>query len=226
MSSGEKQYEEFKTRIMRDGADRLGVMTSWAFEDDPKRLTFTFARYKFVAKMFSGVERALEVGCGDGLVSRVVRQHVNSLTAIDFDPAFVDDARQTMSAKWPIDFQLHDIMAQPFPQGGFDAAYALDVLEHIDVNQEDRFLDNIASSLSDFGALIIGMPSLESQAYASALSKLGHVNCKTQKDLSAVMRRHFHKVFSFGMNDEVVHTGYDKMCHYIFALGVAPKRTY
>jgi len=73
-------------------------------------------------------------------------------------------------------------------------------------------------SLRPSGALIVGSPSLESQPYASPLSKEGHVNCKTMPDFKALMQRFFHNVFMFSMNDEVVHTGYHKMAHYLFAL--------
>jgi hypothetical protein len=68
------------------------------------------------------------------------------------------------------------------------------------------------------GVAIIGMPSLESQPYASEQSRLGHVNCKSAPDLKALMEDFFHNVFMFSMNDEVVHTGFHKMAHYIFAL--------
>jgi hypothetical protein len=37
-------------------------------------------------------------------------------------------------------------------------------------------------------------------------------------DLKATMSRNFHNVFMFSMNDEVVHTGYHKMAHYLFAV--------
>ena len=32
------------------------------------------------------------------------------------------------------------------------------------------------------------------------------------------MRRHFNNVYLFSMNDEVLHTGYKPMSHYLFAL--------
>ena len=67
--------------------------------------------------------------------------------------------------------------------------------------------------LADDGVCIIGTPSLESQAYASHYSKLGHINCKEQPTLKALMARFFKNVFMFSMNDEVVHTGYSKMSH-------------
>ncbi|MGH7328832.1 MAG: SAM-dependent methyltransferase, partial [Polyangiaceae bacterium] len=73
-------------------------------------------------------------------------------------------------------------------------------------------------SLSAHGALLIGMPSAESQVYASPQSKAGHVNCQTMPDLKATMARYFHNVFMFSMNDEVIHTGYHRLAHYIIAL--------
>jgi hypothetical protein len=62
------------------------------------------------------------------------------------------------------------------------------------------------------------MPSAESQSYAAPQSKLGHVNCKSGKDFKSLMERYFHNVFLFSMNDEVVHTGFYPMAHYLFAM--------
>jgi 2-polyprenyl-3-methyl-5-hydroxy-6-metoxy-1,4-benzoquinol methylase len=94
----------------------------------------------------------------------------------------------------------------------------VDVLEHIQPEDEGRFLGNIVDSLTPEGICLIGTPSLESQVYASKASKEGHVNCKTAPELKALMQRYFHSVFLFSMNDEVVHTGYHKLAHYLFAL--------
>ena len=66
--------------------------------------------------------------------------------------------------------------------------------------------------------MIIGMPSIESQVYASPGSKLGHVNCKSGPELKLLMEKYFQAVFLFSMNDEVVHTGFHKMAHYILAV--------
>jgi 2-polyprenyl-3-methyl-5-hydroxy-6-metoxy-1,4-benzoquinol methylase len=122
-----------------------------------------------------------------------------------------------MSDRWRFTCQVHDMLDGPLP-AQFDAAYALDVLEHIRPENEDRFLQNMAKSLTPHGVMIIGTPSIESQPYASPLSKEGHVNCKSMPDLKSTMQRYFHNVFMFAMNDEVVHTGYYKMAHYLFAL--------
>lgn len=213
----EKQYQIMLEYRRKRGLETMGLMASQAWYDDPKRLAFTLSRYKFVAKMLTGSQHVLEVGCADAFGTRVVVQEVKKLTAVDFDPLFVEDTNARMSDRWKFDCRVHDMLAGPV-QGQFDGAYALDVLEHIVPENEERFLRNMAASLTPRGVMIIGMPSLESQPHASALSKEGHVNCKTMPDLKAAMQRHFQNVFMFSMNDEVVHTGYHKMAHYLFAL--------
>ncbi|HUO44202.1 MAG TPA: class I SAM-dependent methyltransferase [Burkholderiales bacterium] len=215
----EKQYLEKAQNVEERGNQRLGIMTSWAYWEDPKRLAFTFARYKFVAKMLSGCRHVLEVGCGDGFVSRVVAQEVGALTAIDFDQGFIDDANSRSSADdpWRITFKQHDMLENPVA-GEFDGIFSLDVLEHIQPDREHVFLKNMIAPLTARGTVIIGMPSLQSQQYASPQSKQGHVNCKDQQEFRKLMLGHFHNVYMFSMNDEVVHTGYGAMSHYNIAL--------
>ena len=213
----ELQYQIMLEYRQKRGLETLGLMTSQGWYDDPKRLTFTLARYKFVAKMLSGADHVLEVGCADAFGTRIVVQEVRQLTAVDFDRLFVEDTNARMSDRWKFTCKTHDMLQNPFP-GKFDGMYALDVLEHILPENEDRFLSNMAASLTEHGVMIIGMPSLESQAYASTMSKEGHVNCKSMPDLKKTMQTYFHNVFMFSMNDEVVHTGFHKMAHYLFAL--------
>jgi hypothetical protein len=46
------------------------------------------------------------------------------------------------------------------------------------------------------------------------------VNLKHAGDLRDLMAQRFHNVFMFSMNDEVVHTGFSPMAHYLFGMGV------
>ncbi len=213
----ESQYSVCLDADKANGRQRFGIMANQAWHDDPRRLAFTCARYKFASKMLSGKSHVLEVGCADAFGTRIVRQEVESLTAIDFDPIFVNDAKETMSKKWSYEVLEHDILSKPV-SGAFDGAYSLDVLEHIPAAQEDAFLRNISSSLTVDGVVIIGMPSLESQQYASPQSKEGHVNCKSGNELRKLLSHYFHNVFLFSMNDEVLHTGFSPMAHYLFVL--------
>ena len=173
----------------------IGEMLEAAFERDPKRLAFTFARYKFVAKMLRGSKRVLEIGADSGFMARVVEQGGCEVTRTDI--------------KGGVDYTKAHLLP------AFDAVYALDVLEHVEA--EDAFMSNICASLTPYGTCIIGMPSLESQRYAT--EQKAHVNCKTEEGLAGLMGKYFHCLYLFGMNDEALHTGFGPMTHYRLAIG-------
>lgn len=214
----EPQYQFLLSLREKEGLNRFGLMSSQVWRNDPRRLAFLLSRYKFVSKMFTGMNRVLEIGCADAFGTRIVRQEVPNVTAVDFDPIFIEDARDREDGKWPVEFKVHDLIEGPV-EGEFDGGYALDVIEHIPVEHENAFVGNLVRSLVPHGAVILGCPSLESQAYASPPSKEGHVNCKDGSGLRELMSRFFHRVFVFSMNDEVVHTGFQPMAHYLLALG-------
>jgi 2-polyprenyl-3-methyl-5-hydroxy-6-metoxy-1,4-benzoquinol methylase len=214
----EPQYQHHVELRDRRGLTRLGIEKNANWYSDPRHLTFVLSRYKFVAKLLSGRDRVLEVGCGDGFPIPLVLQEVKRVHAIDIDPVFIDDIRARADDKWPFTCAVHDMLSGPIDQPPFDAAYSLDVLEHIPSEKERIFLRNVCDSIGPTAPLIIGAPSLESQQYAAPLSKIGHVNCKSGRDLKALLEDYFHSVFLFSMNDEVVHTGYAPMAHYLLAV--------
>ena len=219
----EKQYKDLVETEQQIGRTHLGLMMNQVWNDDPRRLAFVLARYKFVAKMLSGSKNVLEVGCGDGFPAQIVAQSVEKLSLTDFDPVFVKEALvNSKNRPRIVNIFQHDLVQEKFNEK-YDAIYLMDVLEHIDPIVENEFLSNLAGSVLGNGVVIIGIPSLESQEYASKQSKEGHVNCKTGDDFHALMKKYFDQVFLFSMNDEVVHTGFNKMAHYLIALCVGPK---
>jgi 2-polyprenyl-3-methyl-5-hydroxy-6-metoxy-1,4-benzoquinol methylase len=222
-STRENQYGIVFDVIKKHGRSKLGLMVNESWNQDPRRTLFTLARYKFVSKMLVGKENVLEIGCADAFGTRLVQQTVKSITAIDFDPVFIEDVNARMNPNWPMKCKVHDMLEGPVG-GEFDAFYSLDVLEHIQPKDEYTFLKNAVASLTPAGVAIIGMPSLESQSYASPQSKEGHVNCKSGNILKSTLENYFYNVFIFSMNDEIVHTGYFPMAHYLMALCVGPKK--
>src|SRR5882672_2353794 len=167
---------------------QLGSMHAASFATDPKHLAFVLARYHFVARMLQGQDFVLEVGCGDGTGARIVRAAVNNYVGIDIESYVCVPGH---------DYAMVNILDGPLGDYGrkFTAAFALDVLEHIDLIDEDIFFRNINASLEPNGTVIIGTPSAESQIYASELSKLHHCNCKTGEELRSILQKHYRNVF-------------------------------
>jgi len=220
----EAQYQVHVDAMALRGPVELGPMTSDTWRNDPRRLTFLLARYKFVSKMLAGKSSVLEVGCGDGFGMRLVLQTVGRGFGVDFDPLFVDWAQATARKEGlAAEFAVLDITAGP-PPGRFAAAYSLDVIEHIEPAVEPRFVANIAAALEPDGVCIIGTPNVTAAAYASEPSRIGHINLKSADSLSATLGAAFEHVFVFSMNDELVHTGFAPMAHYLMALCVNPRR--
>ena len=58
----EPQYQFMVNLRDKEGLARLGLVTNQTWHDDPRRLLFNLARYKFVSKMLSGKRKVLEAG--------------------------------------------------------------------------------------------------------------------------------------------------------------------
>jgi 2-polyprenyl-3-methyl-5-hydroxy-6-metoxy-1,4-benzoquinol methylase len=200
----------------------LGQNTSKILVESPRNLLFTLSRYKFVSKMFHGYKKVLEVGCQEGFGAHLISPVVNELDCIDFYKPYIESSNRRCSMK-NTTFTAHDILDGPFGSD-YEGIFSLDVLEHIQKKSESIFMKNICDSLSETGSAIIGMPSFESQEYASEPSKIGHVNCKRASELKALLQEHFKNVFLFSMNDEVLHTGFHPMSHYLLVLCCSPKK--
>lgn len=214
------QYDAYLER----GPATLGPWTSHIWRNDPRHLGFLLARYKFCAKMLAGKGEVLEVGCGDAFGTMVVLQAVGSVHGVDFEPLVIEDAKARLAAEGVsrCTLAVHDMLDGPLDRT-FDAAYALDVIEHIPPEHEACFVSNICRSLRPHGVLILGTPNVTAQQHASQYSREGHVNLKSADTLRELLLRHFHNAFIFSMNDEVVHTGFSPMAHYLLGMGVGIK---
>lgn len=200
------------------GPFTVGPTSSHAIRTDPRRFLFSLARHKFVSKMLAGTKRVLEVGCSDGFGTQIVLQNVESVHGIDIDSECVDWARQNaIHEGLNCTFEVRNVMDGPL-DGDYDSAYALDVIEHIPHEDEEQFLGNVVSALRATGTLIVGTPNATSEKYASVWSRAGHINLKSGESLRLMLEPLFENVFVFSMNDEVVHTGFYPMAHYLLAL--------
>jgi len=201
----------------------LPLNTSALYARDPKAIAFISSRHKFIGKMIEGKKRVLDIGCGDGFGTTIVSQFVKKIIGIDYYQTHINEAKNNFENNFPnIKFLAKNIFDIDY-KNYFDAAYSADVLEHIDKKEEADFMRSACKTLKSDGIFIVGMPSIESQKYASAVNKKEHVNCKTGKSLKKFCENFFKSVFLFSMNDEVVHTGFTPMSQYIICICVFKK---
>ncbi len=201
----------------------LGPWTSYSLLNDPKHMGFVLARYKFCAKMFDGMDRVIEVGCGDAFGTPIVAQHVHKVLAIEPDGRHIAGNKKRLAKIKNIDFRRGTIQDLKLPRASFCGSYSIDVIEHLDRRLNGPFVAGQAGILKKDGVCIIGTPNITANEHASKRSRVQHINLHSQKSLKELMEKYFKRVFMFGMNDEVLHTGHPAMCHYIFGMGVGLK---
>lgn len=99
-------------------------------------------------------KRVLDIGCGTGFFSKMLIEIGYEVTSIDSSPVALDYSRKRGLAN----LVTGDALKLPFPDGSFDAACALDILEHID---DDRgALKEWQRVLKPGGVLLIFVPAL------------------------------------------------------------------
>ncbi|MBI3955301.1 class I SAM-dependent methyltransferase [Candidatus Gottesmanbacteria bacterium] len=200
----------------------LGPWTSYSLLHDPIHTSFVLARYKFVARLLTGKKKVLEIGCGDAPGTPIVAQFVEKVFAIDVDDRLIDSNKKRLSKIKNIEFRKMNICEES-PGRDFDAAFLVDVIEHLDKHLNAVFMKNTCRCLTKQGICIVGTPNITANRYASERSRVQHINLFSFEKLRKHLSFYFHNIFMFSMNDEVVHTGFGPMAHYLFGVGVGVK---
>jgi len=214
------RWDETK-KLMGKERIELGPHYTYVLKHFPRRLIFVLSHYKFAAKLIGDGKYVLEVGCSEGLGTVVLGESAKRVVGIDFDTDAIEEALHSFGSD-KIEFRAQDFLAGQIDI--FDAVVALDVIEHIYKEHEADFLMSVCANMSPYGVCIIGTPNMTADVYASATSKLGHVNLYTWDRLKSTMEKYFHQVLLFSANDEIIHTGFYPMAHYLIAVGICKKQ--
>ena len=99
-----------------------------------------------------GAERALDVGCGEGLLARRLGAVVPTVVGIDRDEGSVLRARARAESGAGVDFVLGDFMTYPFEQASFDFIASVASLHHMD---DAAALDRMVGLLGPGGRLVV-----------------------------------------------------------------------
>jgi 2-polyprenyl-3-methyl-5-hydroxy-6-metoxy-1,4-benzoquinol methylase len=203
-----------------DGGVTLPPEYAYFMEKDLLRLMIRLARYKFLCRLMKPTDRVLEIGSGSGLGSIFMSQHCAHVTGLEVKATEIAEAR-AMNRRKNVEFVCGDLFDVPIEQR-YDMVVALDVIEHMPIEQGRKLVEAMCRRLKPTGMLVIGTPSIYSYPYQSALSQASHVKCYDQRELVELIDQFCGRTLPFSMNDELVHTGYAKMSWYYFVLGFVP----
>jgi SAM-dependent methyltransferase len=106
-----------------------------------------------LAEVPPNAERALDVGCGEGVLTRRLHHHARHVVGIDRDEASLAKARSHPMSD--VDYVLGDFMTYPFEPESFDFIASVASLHHMDVGAA---LERMGSLLRPGGRVaVIGL---------------------------------------------------------------------
>jgi 2-polyprenyl-3-methyl-5-hydroxy-6-metoxy-1,4-benzoquinol methylase len=173
--------------------------------------------YKFASKLIGPGKRVLDVGCAEGIGTYLLAVENGHAHGVDLDEEALGCAQRNFAHDSRIRFSCRDFLQMPPQQ--WDAVVNFDLIEHILPDHVPPFWSRMADNLVHDGIAIVGTPNITSDQYAGPVARAGHVNLYSSDRLEAEMHQYFHHVFMFGASDEVVHTGFLPMAHYLIAVG-------
>ncbi|WP_448380793.1 methyltransferase domain-containing protein [Gloeomargarita sp.] len=128
----------------------------------PRRKDFRQAKVDLVHEMvrWGGLDRlppgttVLDVGCGIGGSSRILaRDYGFHVTGITISPRQVERARALTPPGLPVQFQVGDALALPFPDGSFDVVWSIEAGPHMP--DKAQFARELLRVLKPGGILVV-----------------------------------------------------------------------
>ena len=95
----------------------------------------------------------LDIGCGDGALTRHVARRAQSVLAVDISPAMIRVARERSASHANIDYQVADVATMELPAAAFDVVLSVATLHH--VSPLAPVVERLAAALRPGGLLIV-----------------------------------------------------------------------
>jgi 2-polyprenyl-3-methyl-5-hydroxy-6-metoxy-1,4-benzoquinol methylase len=98
---------------------------------DPERWNHNIHLHPLILEAVpAGARRALDVGCGEGMLTRELRSQVDEVVGIDLDGPSIELARAAGGEG--IEYVPGDVLTHPLAPGSFDLVASVATLHHMD----------------------------------------------------------------------------------------------
>ena len=123
----------------------------------PPESHFYFVPYQWVSGKISN-KKCLDAGCGMGSATFYLAKFAGNMTGIDISEIAIDYAVRNYTLKNCI-FEIMDIKNLMYPDSSFDVVTSFEVLEHLNHEDQIRYIREISRVLKSGGELFLSTPN-------------------------------------------------------------------
>ena len=115
-------------------------------------------RYIFSRTLFSDSAYVLDIACGEGYGSNYLAEKVEKVIGVDISEEAVEHARKTYN-KENLDFVQGSVTHIPLRSQSVDGVVSFETIEHVNANEQIKFLQEIKRVLKKDGLLVLSCPN-------------------------------------------------------------------
>ncbi|MEO8301624.1 MAG: methyltransferase domain-containing protein [Rhizomicrobium sp.] len=149
-----------------------------------------FESYEFARNQFGAGDRVLDIACGDGYGCRIMAGNVGAVLGVDINQPLIA-ANQQNNAVSNISYDTGDCFALSLCDGAVSGATAMELIEHLPVDQVDNFVQEVRRVVAPGGSFICSTPQ---NSHGDIPVVPWHVKEYSVAELRAILERHFSSV--------------------------------
>jgi len=143
-------------------------------------------------------KRVLDCASGKGYGSYILSQNAKQVTGVDLNDNSLALASKVFASAENLSYEKYNVMELDKKAEKFDTITAFEVIEHLDPEETDLFLDSLASALSVDGELLLSTPNHDVVLKSRSDVPSFHINNFRATELKKALERHFEDVTMVG----------------------------
>lgn len=172
-------------------------------------------RYKFAERYINSNYVILEGACGFGYGAAYLSDKCKKMYATDISEENIEYAKNAYKGYKNIKWEVSDVCALPYKDEMFDLYTSFETMEHISIDNVEKYLYEAARVLKKNGKFIISTPNKEKRLN---INNPFHIKEYTENEVELLLKKYFKEVSYYFENNYVFNNSYSLLKDCIMAV--------